>query len=98
MLCTTGNLWCVQNSAGTFEVAPPEAHRPVVSQRNATHHLMPSMWMGVGSQGGFVSMVVPLIPIAAIQPVKRVTADRCTALQLVQTPCQCTPWLWIQCA
>jgi hypothetical protein len=75
MLCTTGNLWCVQNSAGTFEVAPPEAHQPVVSQRNAMHHLMPSMWMGVGSQGGFVSMVVPVIPLAAMQPFKSVTAD-----------------------
>lgn len=32
MLCTNGNLWCIQNSAGTFEVAPQEAHQPQVSQ------------------------------------------------------------------
>jgi hypothetical protein len=30
LLCTNGNLWCIQNSAGTFEVAPPDAHRPQV--------------------------------------------------------------------
>jgi vacuolar protein sorting-associated protein 13A/C len=30
MLCTNGNLWCVQNSAGTFEVAPPDTHQPQV--------------------------------------------------------------------
>jgi hypothetical protein len=30
MLCTTGNLWCIQNSMGTFEVAAPDAHHPKV--------------------------------------------------------------------
>lgn len=30
MLCTNGNLWCIQNSAGTFEVAPPDSHQPQV--------------------------------------------------------------------
>jgi hypothetical protein len=30
LLCTNGNLWCIQNSAGTFEVAPPDAHKPQV--------------------------------------------------------------------
>jgi hypothetical protein len=30
MLCTNGNLWCIQNSMGTFEVAAPETHLPKV--------------------------------------------------------------------
>lgn len=30
MLCTNGNLWCIQNSMGTFEVAAPDTHHPKV--------------------------------------------------------------------
>jgi hypothetical protein len=33
LLCTNGNLWCIQNSCGTFEVAPPDAHKPQVRRR-----------------------------------------------------------------
>jgi len=30
MLCTNGNLWCIQNSMGTFEVAAPDTLQPKV--------------------------------------------------------------------
>lgn len=36
MLCTNGNLWCIQNSCGTFEVAPPDAHQPQVCRPATT--------------------------------------------------------------
>jgi hypothetical protein len=36
LLCTNGNLWCIQNSAGTFEVAPPDAHKPQVRDKSLT--------------------------------------------------------------
>ena len=29
LLAANGNLWCVQNSVATFEVAPAEGHRPI---------------------------------------------------------------------
>jgi len=48
MLCTNGNLWCIQNSAGTFEVAPPEAHQPMVSQPHLII-LHEAQWMDVGA-------------------------------------------------
>lgn len=32
LLCTHGNLWCVQNSVGTFEVSSAESHQPEVGQ------------------------------------------------------------------
>jgi hypothetical protein len=35
MQCTNGNLWCIQNSMGTFEVAAPDAHHPKV--RSTVH-------------------------------------------------------------
>lgn len=33
MLATNGNLWCIQNSFGSFEVAAPEEHHPRVRLR-----------------------------------------------------------------
>jgi hypothetical protein len=35
MLCTNGNLWCIQNSMGTFEVAAPDTHHPKVGMTHA---------------------------------------------------------------
>ena len=39
LLSTCGNLWCVQNSCGTFEVAPPDSHRPQVRNPAVLSHL-----------------------------------------------------------
>lgn len=51
LLNANGNLWCVQNSVGTFEVAPADAHQPQVrfSVRTCVGVLVEGMREGRGS-------------------------------------------------
>lgn len=43
LLCTNGNLWCIQNSCGSFEVAPPDTHQPLVSPAKPCTASQPGM-------------------------------------------------------
>lgn len=54
LLCTAGNLWCIQNSAGTFEVAPPDAHKPQVRAEG---------WALVQQRAGLISSVAFLLSV-----------------------------------